>query len=1278
MGPDLLTNPTTWDVLSKTGRAFFDALVEHLTNVSGTAVAFVVESADPSGSRVCPLASWGVNNFRLGRCYNTIGTPCERLRRGAPGIYPDRLLERFPADDWLQTTGMQGYVGLPLLDPAGNVLGHIGVLDDQPLEDPQAIAAAIEAFVPRCRSELMRARQDTGLARLIGSHAWVLYRAIPPQFAADMITPDGQGFLGFSASELAAYNDLRCRQLHEGDRQRVLATFANAMETGKDFVIQYRLWEKDRKGLRRFQDYGHVERDRKGQPTVIAGVLVDITTRREADDERRRGERQILSRLGDLPGLVFRCASDPEWTMQFVGGATRPLTGYGADELEQGRQVAYCRLIHADDRERVFAHRKDALAGKGYQVEYRLIDASGSEHFVAETGRRAATGDAPSTAVEGFIVDLTRQQTAQSALIESEERFRAISSAAQDAVIMVDEFGRIAFWNKSAERIFGYKADEVAGQEVHTLLAPFAYRAKAMRGLEQFGRLGEGPVLGQTLRLEAMRKDGSEFPMELSISSVQVKGRWHAIGIVRDIADKERSQAAARESEARFRALFDHAADGLLIADPVSTHFIAGNRRMAELLGYSREELDGLSVQDIHPPEDLPWVTEEFKKIASGGQGEALDVPVLRRDGSTFVAHVTGYTIQLAGRSYLIGAFRDITERRLAQSKIEEERQKLRLYLDNAPVVTVVFDIDGTVQMVNRRCCDLLGYSADEIVGRNWLRDFVPDGDRERMTRQFTHCFAERCCDCEYIEHPVQTRSGVQRLFSWRNEMIQDEAGQATAVLCSGEDVTERRRIEQDLRAARERIEFVVRTVPAVLYACEPSGDHAITFVGANLQDLFGIDPERVMGRSGLWLDYAHTADVPLLLEGKSELLAKGHVTREFRLRANGAGYSWAQIEVRLVRDEEGRPLEGVGYLLDISQRKEAEQILQEREASLAHAQAIAGLGSWETDLTTGDERWSDEVFRILGYAPRAFSPTQELMLRRIHPDDLDRVKQRLETAIAAEAGFNFDCRVVHSEGEERFVRARGEILRDEKGKGARILGTLLDFTERKQTEISLERSRQMLRELAGHLQSVREEERTRIAREIHDEMGQALTALKIDLVRLRSRIGQPDAAVTGLLESMLQGVNATIEAVQQLMAQLRPSILDNLGLIPAIEWQADQFAERTGIRCAVKVPKQEFGLSPEASTALFRILQESLTNVARHSGAAQVTITLARDNGWISLSIQDDGKGITTLEQESSRSFGLLGMRERAEVFGGQVTFYGKRGAGTRVQVCIPAGTAN
>lgn len=218
----------------------------------------------------------------------------------------------------------------------------------------------------------------------------------------------------------------------------------------------------------------------------------------------------------------------------------------------------------------------------------------------------------------------------------------------------------------------------------------------------------------------------------------------------------------------------------------------------------------------------------------------------------------------------------------------------------------------------------------------------------------------------------------------------------------------------------------------------------------------------------------------------------------------------------------------------------------------------------------------------------------------------------------------------------------------------------------------------QELRQLAGHLQSVREHERSAIAREIHDEMGQSLTALKIDLVRLRKRIQNPDKAVADLLEASLQALNETINSVQRILSELRPSILDHVGLIAAIEWQANEFQEHSGIKCTLSAAAQEPELNKEEKTALFRILQESLTNVARHANATEVRIDFSVENSWLVLSVTDNGSGISDWQARSGQSYGLMGMRERAHVFGGQLDIDSHADRGTAVRVRIPARPAN
>jgi signal transduction histidine kinase len=231
---------------------------------------------------------------------------------------------------------------------------------------------------------------------------------------------------------------------------------------------------------------------------------------------------------------------------------------------------------------------------------------------------------------------------------------------------------------------------------------------------------------------------------------------------------------------------------------------------------------------------------------------------------------------------------------------------------------------------------------------------------------------------------------------------------------------------------------------------------------------------------------------------------------------------------------------------------------------------------------------------------------------------------------------------------------------------------------ERQRAEQELRDSRAQLRALAAHLQSVREEERKLIAREIHDQLGQSLTGFKMDLAWIRRRL-QPDTGEVerqplldkiGEMGALMDGA---ADLVRKICTELRPQILDDLGLLPAVEWQAREFQKRTGIACALNLEVDALAMDPERCTALFRIFQEILTNVARHSGAGRVEVLLCRTNEDVFLEVRDNGRGIATRDLAGDKALGILGMRERALPFGGEVAITGAKGEGTTVTVKIP-----
>jgi signal transduction histidine kinase len=245
---------------------------------------------------------------------------------------------------------------------------------------------------------------------------------------------------------------------------------------------------------------------------------------------------------------------------------------------------------------------------------------------------------------------------------------------------------------------------------------------------------------------------------------------------------------------------------------------------------------------------------------------------------------------------------------------------------------------------------------------------------------------------------------------------------------------------------------------------------------------------------------------------------------------------------------------------------------------------------------------------------------------------------------------------------------------------------TFVDISKRKHAEELLKKSRDelelrvaertaQLRELANHLEAMRETERKRIAREIHDELGQSLTGLKMDLTWVANRLPGDQRVLAEKTKSMSALIDDTIQSVRKIASRLRPEVLDQLGLTAAIGWHAGDFRKRTGIRCKLSLPSDTLMLDRERSTAAFRIFQELLTNVARHANATRIDVAMQVESGALVLTVKDNGNGIAESAIHDPKSLGLLGMRERVLPFGGSIEIAGVRDKGTKARVSIPLG---
>jgi signal transduction histidine kinase len=273
----------------------------------------------------------------------------------------------------------------------------------------------------------------------------------------------------------------------------------------------------------------------------------------------------------------------------------------------------------------------------------------------------------------------------------------------------------------------------------------------------------------------------------------------------------------------------------------------------------------------------------------------------------------------------------------------------------------------------------------------------------------------------------------------------------------------------------------------------------------------------------------------------------------------------------------------------------------------------------------------------------------------------------------------NLESQCLRKDGSRIWISESTRAVRDAHGALVRLEGFVQDITDRKRAQSELEQSQKQLRELAVHLQSAREVERTAIAREIHDEIGQLLTGLKFDLVWLKTNVA-PDPAKSKSVQSarkiakVIRQVEATIASMRRIASAQRPPALQELGLDAALEWQAREFTQQTDIPCLLEMnTRHALALTDEQSTALFRIFQEALANVAHHANATQVQASLKEEDATLVLEIRDNGKGIAKQQLTDVRSFGIIGMRERALMLGGELIVSAKRGAGTTVRVIVP-----
>ena len=395
-------------------------------------------------------------------------------------------------------------------------------------------------------------------------------------------------------------------------------------------------------------------------------------------------------------------------------------------------------------------------------------------------------------------------------------------------------------------------------------------------------------------------------------------------------------------------------------------------------------------------------------------------------------------------------------------------------------------------------------------------------------------------------------------------------------------------------------------------------------------------------------------------------------VWEAMHVRKDGSSFP-VLINVTEVNDSTGNMAYRVVNVQDITRIKETESALATSEARFhAMTNNVPGMVfQYRMDGSRGRFTYvSEGSAAICGLSPSHLASDPDAFMALLTETDAKTFIAARNHSAAALGVWNWEGRIALSGSHVKWVNLRATPRRIEDGSLVWD-GVLFNITDSKLKEEELRWSREALGQLSAHRDTVREEERKSIAREIHDELGQALTALKIDVDWLGRKLPEGEAGVDEKLRAMSKILDGTVDSVRRIAENLRPGMLDDLGLAAAIEWQVEQFGERTGIACELVMNREEFDLDDRLATCVFRIIQEALTNVARHAGADRVEVSLFEENGEIELEVSDNGRGFR--ESAKKGSFGLLGMKERVKMLGGEVAVSGSPGKGTSVRVRLP-----
>ncbi len=994
-----------------------------------------------------------------------------------------------------------------------------------------------------------------------------------------------------------------------------------------------------------------------------------IAERKQSEAALRQSEERFRSYF-EL-GLMGVAITSPAKGYVEVNDELCRILGYERDEL---LRKTWAELTHPDDLAADVACFNRVLAGEmdSYSRNKRFIRKDGKFIDTTISVKCLRRGDRSVDYFVALLQDITERKHAEERLRQGEERMRAILESALDCIVTIDHRGRVVEFNPAAEKTFGYKRAATIGHFMDDLIIPPSHRERHRRGLAHYLSTGEAAVLGQRMELTGMRSDHSEFPVELTITRIGSHEPPMFTGFIRDITERKQAEEALAEQGLRYKTLMETSADSIYVLNERGD-LQEANAAFLRRRGYTAAEAKGLNVADW----DAQWTGEQLQerlqeKLRKVDGDTMFETRHRCKNGSVFDVEVSATRVRIGGQQLFFCVTRDITERKLAEEALHAAHERLGAIIQKAPLAIVAIDSAAMVQMWNPAAERLFGWTEAELVGRPIL-PIIPREDRRQFKKLIAGEVLEELRDGLELRRRRKDGSLVDVSFwtaplrSTRNEIV--------GTIGMFADITERKLAEDALRTSEGRFRQIAENINEVFWVWTATpGEPRLLYVSPAYATIWGRSCESLHSSPQSWKEALHPQDKEAVLAKIADLDLEKSSDLTYRIVRPDQSIRWIRDRIFPVRDEDGVVFRFAGIAEDITTRKQAEQALRESEERFRELAENINEVFWIWTAPPGKAEClyvSPAYATIWGRSCESLYSSPQSWMEALHPQDQGRVQEEGER-MDFEKISDWTYRIVRPDQSVRWIRDRIFPVRDGRGAVVRFAGIAEDVTQSKEAEEQVRRANRQMRNLSRRRIQEQEDERRRLSRELHDQIGQSLTAAKINVEVLRTT---ENPALITRIDETIAILDQLLGQVRQISLDLRPPMLDDLGLVPALRSFVDEQGRRASIAVRFSAERIPEKLDPEIQITCFRIAQEAITNAVRHAKATQIEVVLRCSRGKIlRLLNRDNGIGFDPQPKKAQAvDLGLIGIRERAALVGGRVRITSSPGKGTTIDVALP-----